>query len=280
MYNVTYRNIFLNGMGGPQAPGRRGGGVGGPHFKTQRGRGGLWENVTWDNIYGTHATAAVSFGENHGGDVPVTNASATPRIKNMVVQNVHLTNTAGTSMIASLAEAPIENLTMRNITTSGGWSCTGYDGTKVVSKTFATGVVEGVNPPMGRCSYVPPPPPTPPVTCRVKQVRGCYNDTGVTLLPVSRPQHHDNLTRENCAALCYSASASAHSSTRSIDSRTSTSITLAGIDQGNHCSCGSAVAGGSAHAVALSKCTDPAWWVTSRSSIHLMLVYTFTCLPN
>merc|ERR1719454_741966 len=75
--NVTYRNIFLNGLGGPQAPGKRGAAVGGPHFKTQRGRGGLWENITWDNIYGTFAVAGVGFSEDHGGSAsanPPTNA--------------------------------------------------------------------------------------------------------------------------------------------------------------------------------------------------------------
>lgn len=47
--NVTYKNTFLNGLGGPQAVGRRTppGGIGSAHFKTQRGRGGLWENITW-----------------------------------------------------------------------------------------------------------------------------------------------------------------------------------------------------------------------------------------
>ena len=42
-------SIFINGRGGPQAPGlrKRPGGVGSIHFKTGRGRGGLWENITW-----------------------------------------------------------------------------------------------------------------------------------------------------------------------------------------------------------------------------------------
>eukprot|EP01052_Picozoa_sp_SAG31_P042800 SAG31_NODE_6914_length_1851_cov_1.595890_2_plen_325_part_00 len=59
--NVTYKNIWLNGMGGPQAVGKRHppGAIGGPHFKTQRGRGGLWENITWSNIYGTYAAAGL-----------------------------------------------------------------------------------------------------------------------------------------------------------------------------------------------------------------------------
>ena len=41
MKNITYKSIFLNGLGGPQAVGRRKrpGAIGGIHFKSGRGRG-------------------------------------------------------------------------------------------------------------------------------------------------------------------------------------------------------------------------------------------------
>ena len=71
MLNITYRSIFINGRGGPQAPGlrKRPGAVGGIHFKTGRGRGGHWENVTWENIYGNFAVGLFGLAENHGRSV-------------------------------------------------------------------------------------------------------------------------------------------------------------------------------------------------------------------
>ena len=60
MINITYRDIFINSMGGPQAPGKRKrpGAVGSIHFKSGRGRGGHWENITYENIYGNGASGA------------------------------------------------------------------------------------------------------------------------------------------------------------------------------------------------------------------------------
>ena len=126
-----------------------------------------------DNTYGTFAVAGVGFSEDHGGSAsanPPTNATATPRIRNMAVVNMAL-SVMGPSVINTLAEAPIENLTLRNITLTGapeldlivygyihlyvnpnarstiiiiitltaahsgartGWTCAGQDGTKEV----------------------------------------------------------------------------------------------------------------------------------------------------
>ena len=57
LINITYRDIFINALGGPQAPGRRKrpGAVGRIHFQTGRGRGGVWENITWERIHGNGA---------------------------------------------------------------------------------------------------------------------------------------------------------------------------------------------------------------------------------
>ena len=252
--NVTYRNIFLNGMGGPQAVGKRSppGGIGGPHFKTQRGRGGHWENVTWDNIYGTFAVAGISFGEDHGGSAsanPPTNASATPTIRNMAVINIDLT-VLGPSMINTLAEAPIQNLTLRNITLRSarrsdqdqdqggssagvGWACQGQQGTREVpGRVFASGTIEDVTPGLGACSFAPtpptppPPPPAPAPRCTAKAVLGCFNDSTPAMrqaagwaAPPGEAAIHDRVTRGDCAALCDLQHAS-----------------VAAIDQGNHVS--------------------------------------------
>lgn len=158
--NVTFRNIFLNGLGGPQAPGLRHGAVGGPHFKAGRGEeGAMWEDITWDNIYGSH----VGFGfEMNYHNHPVTNMSATPKIRNMVLSNWAMT-TVGPLAIDTIAESPIRNLTMRNITLAAaergtGWVCHGYSGQKMVgSHVYASGTIEQVNPPLGPCSFASPP---------------------------------------------------------------------------------------------------------------------------
>jgi polygalacturonase len=170
MVNITYRDIFINAMGGPQAPGRRKrpGAVGSIHFKSGRGRGGHWENITWENIYGNGATALFGFSEFHGtslGPEPATgptNASGTPTIKNLLIKDVVLTECAGPSVIQTLAEAPIENLSIHNVTWStrrgakGGYECTGYNGTRLVNGLFASGSAVNLVPPLPRgCQLLP-----------------------------------------------------------------------------------------------------------------------------
>jgi len=143
-------------LGGPQAPGRRHGFVGGPHFKAGRGEeGGIWEDITWDNIYGTHVLMLFDMNyHNHA----VTNMSATPKIRNMVLSNWVMT-TVGPGIFNTIAESPIENLVMRNITLTAaergtGWGCRGYSGQKMIgSHLYANGTIEQVSPPLGHCSF-------------------------------------------------------------------------------------------------------------------------------
>jgi hypothetical protein len=47
----------------------RGAGPAGPHYKTGRGRGGEWEDILWDDIYGDNVMNAISFsGGNYIGE--------------------------------------------------------------------------------------------------------------------------------------------------------------------------------------------------------------------
>lgn len=177
MSNITYRDIFINGNGGPQAPGRRErpGAVGGIHFKTGRGRGGLWEDISYINIFGNFATGLVGFSENHGSGynqkLGPTNLTGTPQIRNLLVKDVVLTDVMGPPVIFTLAEAPIHNLSFVNVTTSmhrgtapaatrGGPvedGCWGWQGTQIVNKLFATGSAVGVTPPLPRaCAFEGP----------------------------------------------------------------------------------------------------------------------------
>jgi polygalacturonase len=177
--NITYRDITYDGYGGPQPVARRKrpAGIGGIHFKTGRGRGGHWQDITWRNIHGSHADAFIAFFENHGSgynqSLGPTNATATPTISNMLVENVALTNVLGPSEIFTLFEAPIDNLTLRNCswthraTLSGDnlhelggggpaeYLCTGWNGTRIVNGLFATGSSTDVSPPLPRdCSFM------------------------------------------------------------------------------------------------------------------------------
>ena len=252
-----------------------------------------------DNTYGTFAVAGVGFSEDHGGSAsanPPTNATATPRIRNMAVVNMAL-SVMGPSVINTLAEAPIENLTLRNITLTAahsgartGWTCAGQDGTKEVGKIFATGTIEAVSPPLGRCSFIPPPPPR---ICRIARVLGCYNDSGKhsDLLPFGDTASvHDHVTHGNCASLC----ANQH-------------LAVAGIDQGNHCRCGSNASLAAADALglrlpSLTACQSREWPCTGAccgphahpdcdkgactgapaeqcGGVGALLAYSFECKP-
>ena len=113
MSNITYKDIFLNGKGGPQAPGlrKRPGAVGGIHFKTGRGRGGVWEDISYVNIFGNFATNLVGFSENHGSGydqaLGPTNKTGTPQIRNLLVKDVVLTDVMGPPVIFTLAEVRV-----------------------------------------------------------------------------------------------------------------------------------------------------------------------------
>ena len=100
--NITWRHIHMNGNGptctdasGVHTCGNgkgRGAGPGGPHWKTGRGRGGTWEDIMWDDIYGDTVMNAISFSGGNYIGAPPTNMTATPKIINVTVQNLRLTN--------------------------------------------------------------------------------------------------------------------------------------------------------------------------------------------
>ena len=69
----------------------------------------------------------------------------------------------------------------------------------------------------------PPPPPGPTISCaRPTSVLGCFDINGTIVLPTARSKDHDRVTLENCALQCEGVN-----------------LTVAGVDAGNHCRCGS-----------------------------------------
>ena len=115
----------------------------------------------------------------------------------MLIKDVVLTETMGPAVVFSLAEAPIKNFTLQNISWSmhkgvrGGYQCTGWKGTKQVTGLFATGQAIDVTPPLPAqgCGFLGPPagaavtapPMTTPPPCSLNGVGSpCVCDEGWT----------------------------------------------------------------------------------------------------
>ena len=130
---------------------------------------------------------------------------------------------------------------------------------------LAKTVLKGLEP-------LPPAPPPPPL-CQQARVIGCYIDnrtggsTGIQRwLPTRQPQLHDQVTLENCAGACNELK-----------------LPLAGIEAGNHCSCGRSVVGVPATlSVRQKECeVDHCHGNTSEvcGGDARMLVYSYACTP-
>lgn len=82
----------------------------------------------YDNIHGSGASSAISFSCLHGGGPP-TNATATPVLRNITVQNMALTDVTGDgygvtgkrtcAYVQTLEETPIDGLFLNNISITG-----------------------------------------------------------------------------------------------------------------------------------------------------------------
>ena len=111
--------------------------------------------------------ALFGFGMNHGSSynqaLGPTNATGTPVIKSLLIKDVVLTDVRGPSTIFSLAESPIENFSLVNVTWSAakgakaGYQCTGWNGTKQVAGLFAKGSAAALAPamPSPSCAFLP-----------------------------------------------------------------------------------------------------------------------------
>jgi polygalacturonase len=87
----------------------------GVHIKTMRGRGGVIENITYRNLELNDTRHCIDIGVGASGNR--TNASATPRLRNIRFENVHCARgTEYSYSLVGLPEQPIENLTFINVT--------------------------------------------------------------------------------------------------------------------------------------------------------------------
>jgi len=109
--NVTFRDITLYA-----------GSV--IYQKTARGRGGYIEDIYYLNITLIGASSAISVSEYYDGNVPPTNATATPTLRNFYANTI-VGTVNGPGLFNCLPESPCSNYDLNNINlkTSGSYSC-------------------------------------------------------------------------------------------------------------------------------------------------------------
>lgn len=244
-----------------------GGGVAMVKLKNACGRGGFVRNVHWENMTAGTVGNGISAGR-YGTPASVNNCNATGTIQfsNLTAKNVFVASAVdGAYNIAGyktpLAQQQFLDFTLENFTVksfSAVGTCSNAD----------VRLRGSVSPRFPTCTnstpLPPPPPPQPPSRkCKVVASIGCYNDTGATLLPKLQPQLHDHVTFENCALACFAANSK-----------------IAGIDGGNHCSCGDEVADGASRVRPFAECAGQCHGNHDEKNCggnDRMAAYSFVC---
>ena len=196
---------------------------------------------------------------------PAGDATNTIAIRNITFRRLKGTVQAPGSIDCRKGNPCSVNLEDVNLTTAQAWTCGNADITTTGS--IVPAIPECPHGPNDTPPPRPPPsPPLPPHQCAKAKNLGCYNDTNFLALPSYQPQVHDKVTFESCASACFRFGATA----------------LAGIDAGNHCYCGRAVAAGAgAYSRPMSECetsschADPS--EKGCGGAHRMLVYSIKC---
>lgn len=125
--NVTFEDFVLNGT------------ETGPRVKSERGRGGVVENVLFRNFTLYSVGSAFQVTEYYIDPPPPTNASATPRFVNITIDGLTVvpgTGTAAGSYFNGLPESVIEGVVLRNVDLRGAKQPIG-------TCEYAAGVCEG-----------------------------------------------------------------------------------------------------------------------------------------
>ena len=176
-----------------------------------------YKDIAMKNILGD----AIQMTLNYHPGIPATNATATPTFKNLLIENVHATGVGAAGLFDGLPESHVMNMTLRNVTIE-------RFKTEWQKCDFVDGKCEGGTAPCPVCFDKPPTPPTPPPppakVCTLATVQGCFNVSASDVLPFETSAVHDHTTQGNCALAC--------------SVQQNGALTIAGIDQGNHCRCG------------------------------------------
>lgn len=190
-------------------------------MKAERGRGGVVENIIYRDITMRNIQSeAVQMTLNYHAGIKPTNKTATPIFRDILIENVLADGVLFAGLYDGLPEQHVVNFTLRNVTVknakAGFLKCDNIDGRCEEGTDPCPPCFTGLHP-------LPPRPPSPPPLkrCELSKVEGCYNDSHKMVLGFSSNAVHDHVTQGNCAAVCKQQN-----------------LDVAGIDQGNHCRCG------------------------------------------
>lgn len=125
--NITFDTITMQGTGN------------GPRIKSQRGRGGTVEGITYRNIVATDVEQMIDVTLNYHSGLPKTNATATPKLRDVLLENVTFVGGDNAGIVDGLEESHIENIEFRNVDFNGGKAkfkdCDYVDGGKCTGST-------------------------------------------------------------------------------------------------------------------------------------------------
>lgn len=122
--NVSFINITMQGTGA------------GPRIKSQRGRGGVVEDITYRNVSMHNVDTAFQVTLNYHAGLPPMNASATPVLRNVLFDGVTSEGAKVLYYVDGLPESNITNITWKDTA--------GTKNGQVVGKCdFAQGACEG-----------------------------------------------------------------------------------------------------------------------------------------
>lgn len=101
--NVTFESMDLQGT------------ECGPRIKSQRGRGGTVDGITFRNITASSLRTMVCVTLNYHTGLQPTNASATPHLQNVLFEDLVFLDSQDAGGFDGLPESPILNITLRNV---------------------------------------------------------------------------------------------------------------------------------------------------------------------
>lgn len=106
----------------------------GLRIKSMRGRGGVVENVYYDNVrHRDIRLMVVEMTTAYASSTLLPKTDAAPTIRNVFVRNLSATGAKAAAVISGLPELPIRNLVFENIDITGesGFSCTECEGVRI-----------------------------------------------------------------------------------------------------------------------------------------------------